>query len=169
MRLPALTAALLLAGCTLPLQQDPAGPAATLLVRNVGDGYSQAMTFTDAQTCAEPHLLGYAMRPGASGSYKVPAARVITVSIGAFGVRPDEVNMVAVCRPTFLSVKLTPGHAYELAFAADGHGKTCTARLTETATGTLVTSILRQGKGGQVSGALATTPSCTPDPAIDAL
>ena len=62
---------------------------------NTGDGDSQAMTFGDAQTCADPHLLGYAMRQGRSATYRLPADRVITVSIGAFGVTPTEMNTIA--------------------------------------------------------------------------
>ena len=163
-----IAATLILAACTLPMQQDPAGPAASLRVRNAGEGFTQAMTFGDAQTCADAHVLGYAMRSGVEATFKVPANQVITLSMGAFGLTPSQSNQIAWCKPAFLSARLKAGVSYQLSYKADAATQTCGPRLVETATGAAVPVVIRDGRGGQFSGTTS-EPSCKPDPSIDRL
>lgn len=155
-------------GCSLPLLVENSGPSAPIDVTNGSTGYVQVMTFENPQTCAEPRLVGYILKPGQVRAHALPAGKVITLSIGAFGL-PAAPGHVAWCNPFFLSAKLLPGRNYKLSFEADATAKTCGVRLIDGASGQLVPTVRRNGQGALFSGTMATTPSCEPNPQIEAL
>lgn len=108
--------------------------SAEVQIANESTGYLQVTTFDDPQTCDQPKLVGYIVKPSENRQHLLPAGKPITLLVTAFGL-PAPVGQVAWCRPQFLSTRLSVSGTYRIAFRVDAARKTCGVDILDQSSG----------------------------------
>jgi len=153
--------------CTRPMLVEGEGPSAQIEIYNGSTGFTQIMTFDDPQTCSGAKIIGYGLQAYEKRQHSLPAGRVITLAAGSF--LPAAPGYGAWCKSIFVSTKLETGQSYLLNYSVNLDARTCSVSIFNKADGSPAPALAREGRGMIASGSMSDTPSCTPDPKLNAL